>query len=103
MSEEDVFPLLDQSRTYRKMSESPYPKGVPWAFIAPHAEAAMANHGQTLNRLASRGGLSPQEMFAVVQGWPFRQLVAAKMSQEDAIERLRVKLKEAGLAFVERP
>jgi len=52
------------------------PKGnmplcVPWGFIEPHREQAYKNHHQTLETLASRGGLDPIEMLAVVtgQGW----------------------------------
>ena len=34
---------------------------IPWSMIEPYAEQAMKNHGQTLERLAERGGLSPYE------------------------------------------
>lgn len=42
---------------------------VPWDFIAPHEAQARNNHGgQTLKRLAERGGLCPLEMLDVIQG-----------------------------------
>lgn len=34
---------------------------LPWAMIAPHEAQAKTNHGQTLEQLAERGGLSPSE------------------------------------------
>ena len=40
---------------------------IPWAMIAPHEMQAIQNHGgQTLARLAERGGLSPCEALAVL-------------------------------------
>lgn len=47
--------------------ESPVLTSVPWAFIAPHERQAQANHDQSLQRLAERGGLCLQEALAVVQ------------------------------------
>ena len=46
---------------------------VPWAFLAPHENQARRNHGQTLERLAERGGLSAKEMLAVVTGQHWMQ------------------------------
>ena len=44
---------------------------IPWAVIAPHADRAKRNHGQTLERLAERGGLSSVEALWVIrdQSW----------------------------------
>jgi hypothetical protein len=39
---------------------------VPWAFIAPHEGQAQRNHSQTLDRLAQRGGLDPDEALRVI-------------------------------------
>lgn len=40
---------------------------IPWSVIAPHQAQARANHGQTLEALASRGGLGVVEMVAVLE------------------------------------
>lgn len=40
---------------------------VPFAVIEPHREQAMKNHGQTLERLAERGGLDYDEMLSVLE------------------------------------
>lgn len=42
------------------------PDSIPWTLIAPHERQAQANHSQTLERLAERGGLSPRELWAVM-------------------------------------
>jgi hypothetical protein len=51
---------------------------VPWDFIAPHEAQAQRNHGQSLQRLAERGGLNAAEAMSVVEGerygrWPVRE------------------------------
>lgn len=44
------------------------PTSVPWDWIARFSGQCKINHYQTLEHLAERGGLSPQEMWAVVHG-----------------------------------
>lgn len=39
---------------------------IPYDVIKPHEEQAMKNHGQTLDRLAERGGLGWSEAYAVL-------------------------------------
>ena len=41
---------------------------VPWEVMAPHESQCQRNHGQSLKRLAERGGLSSSEAWAVVNG-----------------------------------
>ena len=48
---------------------------VPWAFVEPHEERAMQNHGQTLERLAERGGLSIVELYGVLTNKGLRELM----------------------------
>lgn len=40
---------------------------ISWEIIEPHREQAHRNHGQTLERLAERGGLGPEELVAVLE------------------------------------
>lgn len=40
---------------------------IPWEVIAPHERQAMSNHGQTIKRLAERGGLEWTEALAVIE------------------------------------
>ncbi len=48
------------------------PKDVPWALVEAHEEQALMNHGQSVRRLAHRGGLDPLELVAVLtdRSWP---------------------------------
>jgi len=39
---------------------------VPWELIALHEKQAYRNHGQTLERLAERGGLCSSEILSVI-------------------------------------
>lgn len=41
---------------------------IPWAFIAPHDAQARSNHGQSLERLAQRGGLAASEALDIIEG-----------------------------------
>jgi hypothetical protein len=47
------------------------PTHVPWEMVAPHEKQAILNHQQDLERLNSRGGLDPRELYAVLNdiGW----------------------------------
>lgn len=58
------FPILiDHEGT-----QGPCPSWIFWEDIAPYEGQARENHGQTLERLAERGGLSPVEAFFVMTG-----------------------------------
>ena len=57
MRDKSVFPIMSGK----------YLKGIPWSMIAPHEAQAQHNHKQSLERLAQRGGLSPDEALAVIE------------------------------------
>lgn len=44
------------------------PRSVPWSFVEKFRQQALVNHDQTLERLAERGGLSPEEMYLAAHG-----------------------------------
>lgn len=44
---------------------------IPWAMIAPHEDQAQRNHGQSLERLAQRGGLGASEAINILEGRRF--------------------------------
>lgn len=46
----------------------------PWSLFAPHERQAQTNHGQTLARLAERGGLSAAEAVAVLDDRNFERM-----------------------------
>lgn len=63
---------------------------LPWAIIEPHQKQALRNHGQTLERLRERGGLSPCEAVAIIEDRRWR-----RMQRFDAVERLADLVREA--------
>ncbi len=70
-----TFPVLGHRRDKFPLD------AVPWAFLAPHENQARRNHGQTLEQLADRGGLSAKEMLAVVTGRHWLQMYAIDSPQ----------------------
>ena len=71
MSGERTFPVLANESELRAWPGCP--RSVPWSFIEPGRHQAAANPGQTLERLAERGGLCPGEMRCALEGrklWP---------------------------------
>ena len=60
------FKLLYSTRIEQRDLRVRLPN-VPWSFVEPHADQAMRNHDQTLERLNERGGLAPSELLAVIE------------------------------------
>jgi hypothetical protein len=56
---------------------------IPWSVIAGHERQAQRNNYQTLEQLAERGGLSPDEAVAIIEDRPF-----SRMELKDAEARL---------------
>ena len=82
----DRFPMLPAMDRKRELSLKALecPTSIPWSVIAPHERQADRNHGQTLKRLAERGGLSACEAVAVLEDRDWH-----KMTDEDAVGRLK--------------
>ena len=64
-------------------------RAVPWFLMELHKKQADTNHGQTLERLAERGGLCPSEALAVLEdrSWtsietPLADVMLLKLVQE---------------------
>ena len=70
------FPILMGSwREYRLDC----PRTVPWEMLVAHEEQAMKNHGgQTLARLAERGGLCCSELMSVLEDRPWHSMDAVE-------------------------
>lgn len=63
------------------------PTSVPWSLLESHRARASRNHGQTLEELAARGGLAPNEIHAIVHDQKWRPMDAAE-SVAWLVERL---------------
>lgn len=47
---------------------------IPWAMIAPYEPQAQLNYGRDLETLAARGGFTPEEAIAVLEGRSFERM-----------------------------
>lgn len=47
---------------------------VPWGLVKDHEAQAVANHGQTVERLYERGGVSACEAVAILLNRPWRRM-----------------------------
>lgn len=55
---------------------------IPWHVLAPHESQAQKNHGgQSLERLAQRGGLSWQEIYAIINDKAWSQIKIPPMPE----------------------
>lgn len=57
---------------------------IDWQLVADHCKQARANHYQTVERLAERGGLAWSELYAVLHDRPWQ-----KIDENDAIRACR--------------
>jgi len=85
---EDTFPILWQGgREYmQELRDLGCPRAAPWSLVAPHGRQAWENHGQSLERLAQRGGLSPRELVAVLRGVAWHEVSALPLA--DAVREI---------------
>lgn len=61
------------------------PRSVPWSFVERFRARAERNHSQTLERLAERGGLAPEEMWLAAHD---HGLFKGKIDEQEAIDWL---------------
>ena len=83
------FPLMLDTKVKKKYTF--WPTHIPWALLMPHESQAIANHSQTLLRLAQRGGLCPIEALAIME---CRRWV--QMPVERAWEIIKILTEELG-------
>ena len=62
--------------------KSECPDNIPWELIEPHRRQAMYNHSQTLERLDERGGLSPIELYFVLNDRDYSEIEVIKEKTE---------------------
>jgi hypothetical protein len=92
MCKEHSNPLLFPLQLYKYDYEG-LPKYVPWEFVKPFDKRAQANHsGQTLARLAERGGLSPKELLSIIENKDY--YLVDSLSKEKVVELIRQRLRE---------
>ncbi len=98
---EKVLILFDAHNAFPVLQPGHQQEYIPYNIIAPHEAQAMKNHGQTLQRLAERGGLCWSEIFAVLANKTWMELGWASLSSSQEKE-LEKKTKEAVLNYISK-
>lgn len=62
---------------------------IPFALIAPHEKQAHTNHYQSLDKLASRGGLSACEALAILEDRRWHAMPDSLEAQRLLINKVR--------------
>jgi hypothetical protein len=85
----ETMPIMGLSYRYaediRELRKGGFPfivSQIPWALIAPHERQAQRNHSQSLETLASRGGLSACEALAVIEDRSYRRIPMAEANEQ---------------------
>jgi hypothetical protein len=77
-----LFPIMDGK----------YIRAIPWGMILPHEKQAWVNHDQSLEILASRGGLDPCEALAVLSGKRWREIFGGGLPPPEEVESVERRL-----------
>lgn len=78
-----MTPDVLRRHPFRAEIDAPILQRLPMAMFTPHEKQAQTNHGQSLDGLAARGGLSACEAVAILEDRPWR-----RMSLQDACATL---------------
>lgn len=84
--------LLEEVKRLRALLAKPYPiqggPTVPWWVMLPHEAQSQRNHGQSIKRIAERGGFSSAEAWCVIRGLGLRELSSKKnLAEADLLWR----------------
>lgn len=95
ISDDELDKLIDSVKptvkiSYRKFPiiQSNPPQSIPWEMLTPHENQAMINHYQSLERLASRGGLSWTEALAVLMDKKWDDSIHDERQAEIIVKKL---------------
>ena len=94
---EQVLSLFERHNAFPVLQPGHQQEYIPYNIIAPHEAQAMRNHGgQTLQRLAERGGLDWTEILAVLHDKTWKEMGYGLHCSKEEVE----KAKEGVLAYV---
>ena len=65
-------------------------KEIPMAMLLPHEKQAIMNHGQSLHRLAERGGLDATETLAILEGRGWNQTKVQPADEERLVALVQI-------------
>ena len=77
----EVFPVLLQSAAISRVEMRSWPCSILWAMAERWREQIERNHGAPLERIAARGGLTPQELWCAARE---QSQFAGGISERDA-------------------
>lgn len=86
MTTQRRFPVIHDNRFDPKSLK--VPRSVPWEFVEAFRSYAESNHAQTLEVLASRGGMTPVEIFAAAHCMSVRYILSGTIDKMEAAEWL---------------
>lgn len=87
------FPVITGQSSLPHDVRARWPHSVPWSFVEAFRAQAEDNHDQTLEVLASRGGLAPEEMWLAAHGLRLFQKEVAVPSEQECGEWLIAEMK----------
>jgi len=64
------FPIITGQSYLKPEIRERWPQSVPWSFVEPFRRRIEHNHSQTLEEIASRGGLGPDELWLAAHDQP---------------------------------
>ncbi len=70
-------------KSYSRKDKEKYkniPDSIPMSIMESHEPRAIENHGQTLQRLAERGGLAPEEAYCILKNLNLRVIYNGKLN-----------------------
>jgi len=86
--QQDAHPAK-QGRTVMPIMGATLLSEVPFAMLVPHEAQAMRNHGQTLERLAQRGGLGTSEALDILEGRGWGSAAVCIENERHLINKVR--------------
>ncbi len=76
----DPYPILESERSPKQY--------IPRGLLSPHEKQAWRNHGQSLSKLAQRGGLSWAEALAIIEDKKLRDAEHDEKVAETIIRKM---------------
>lgn len=98
MNKERQFPIMLPLRG----TKGPCPQSIPWVAIENCEAQAQINHRQSIEKLASRGGLSPIEAYFVITGRNWDNFVLTDELDREASAFLTKLVQDRDELFVQK-
>lgn len=98
MNNERQFPIMLPIRG----TKGPCPQSIPWVAIQNCEAQAHVNHRQSIEKLASRGGLSPIEAYFVITGRNWDNFVLTDEIEREAAAFLTQIVRDRDELFLQK-